>query len=125
MAPLDVLLTNVRVVRHDLDEPQRWDVGVVDGKIAEVGPGIDPSRAASIWAAAAPPQPLQGVAHGRLCQPDRLGGTRGGQQRAEQHDRDRQGQQAWHPGRVGVDPDRESAEHDHEIRRTKRSNTSQ
>ncbi|MBB4905255.1 dihydroorotase [Actinophytocola algeriensis] len=46
--PLDLLVTNVRVVHHDRPEPERADIGVVDGKIVRVAPGIDPAGARSV-----------------------------------------------------------------------------
>jgi allantoinase len=46
--PLDLLVTNVRVVHHDRPEPERADIGVADGKIVRVAPGIDPSAARSV-----------------------------------------------------------------------------
>ncbi|MFD4668739.1 dihydroorotase family protein [Lentzea sp. NPDC058450] len=45
---LDLLVTNVRVVRHDRPEPERADIGVAGGKIVRVAPGIDPSEAAVV-----------------------------------------------------------------------------
>ncbi|PRY39774.1 dihydroorotase [Umezawaea tangerina] len=42
---LDLLVTNVRVVHHDRPEAERADIGVVDGRIVRVAPGIDPAGA--------------------------------------------------------------------------------
>ncbi len=44
----DLLVKNVRVVRHDRDEPETADIAVTDGKIAKVAPGIDASEAATV-----------------------------------------------------------------------------
>jgi allantoinase len=46
--PLDLLVTNVRVVHHDRPEPSRADLGVAGGKIVRVAPGIDPASARSV-----------------------------------------------------------------------------
>jgi allantoinase len=46
--PLDLLVTNVRVVHHDRPEAQRADIGVAGGKIVRVAPGIDPASATSV-----------------------------------------------------------------------------
>lgn len=44
----DLLVTNVRVVRHDQDEPETADIAVVDGKIALVAHQIDPAEAHAV-----------------------------------------------------------------------------
>ena len=44
----DLLVTNVRVVRHDRPEPETADIAVTDGKIAKVAPGIDPVEARTV-----------------------------------------------------------------------------
>ena len=44
----DLLVTNVRVVRHDRPEAERADIAVRDGRIVRVAPGIDPSEAAAV-----------------------------------------------------------------------------
>ncbi|MEV7225802.1 MULTISPECIES: dihydroorotase family protein [Polymorphospora] len=48
MTAFDLLLRNVRVVRHDSAEPELTDIGVVDGRIARIAPGIDPATATSV-----------------------------------------------------------------------------
>lgn len=45
---LDLLVTNVRVVRHDRPEAERADIGVADGRIVRVAPGIDPAEATTV-----------------------------------------------------------------------------
>ncbi|MCS7475715.1 dihydroorotase family protein [Umezawaea endophytica] len=45
---LDLLVTNVRVVHHDRPEAERADIGVVDGRIVRVAPGIDPAEAKTV-----------------------------------------------------------------------------
>ncbi|WP_460392901.1 dihydroorotase [Actinophytocola sediminis] len=45
---LDLLVRNVRVVRHDRPEPERADLGVVAGTIVRVAPGIDPASATEV-----------------------------------------------------------------------------
>jgi len=42
---LDLLVRNVRVVHHDRPEPERADLGVRDGTIVRVAPGLDPAGA--------------------------------------------------------------------------------
>jgi allantoinase len=44
----DLLVMNVRVVRHDRPEPETADIAVTDGKIAKVAPGIDPGEARTV-----------------------------------------------------------------------------
>ncbi len=44
----DLLVQNVRVVRHDRPEPETADIAVTDGKIAKVAAGIDPSEARTV-----------------------------------------------------------------------------
>lgn len=44
----DLLVTNVRVVRHDRPEPETADIAVTDGKIAKVAAGIDPAEARTV-----------------------------------------------------------------------------
>ncbi|MEE3921376.1 hypothetical protein V2I01_33485 [Micromonospora sp. BRA006-A] len=48
MSTYDLLLTNVRVVRHDRPEPELMDIGVTDGRISRVAPQIDPAEAAQV-----------------------------------------------------------------------------
>ena len=45
---LDLLITDVRVVSHDRPEPTRADIGVADGTIVRVAPGIDRASAKSV-----------------------------------------------------------------------------
>ena len=40
MSTADLVITNVRVVHHDHQDPQEWDVAVSDGVITGVGPGL-------------------------------------------------------------------------------------
>ncbi len=44
----DLLVKNVRVVRHDRPEPETADIAVTDGKIARVAPGIDASEVRTV-----------------------------------------------------------------------------
>jgi allantoinase len=44
----DLLVKNVRVVRHDRPEPETADIAVTDGKIAKVAAGIDASEARTV-----------------------------------------------------------------------------
>jgi allantoinase len=44
----DLLVTNAHVVHHDRPEAQRADIGVKDGKIVRVAPGLDPAAAKSV-----------------------------------------------------------------------------
>ena len=44
----DLLVKNVRVVRHDRPEPEAADIAVTDGRIARVAPGIDASEARTV-----------------------------------------------------------------------------
>ncbi|MED7930696.1 dihydroorotase family protein [Nonomuraea sp. LP-02] len=48
MASYDVIVTNVRVVRHDRPEPETADLGILDGRIAAVRPGLDPAEARTV-----------------------------------------------------------------------------
>ena len=41
MSTYDLLLTNVRVVRHDRPEPELMDIGVTDGRISRVAPQMN------------------------------------------------------------------------------------
>ncbi len=44
----DLLVHDVRVVRHDRDEPEAADIAVADGRIARVAPGIDAAEARTV-----------------------------------------------------------------------------
>ncbi|MFE9206385.1 dihydroorotase family protein [Micromonospora sp. NPDC007230] len=46
MTTFDLLLTNIRVVRHDRPEPELLDVAVTDGRISRIAPHIEVSEAA-------------------------------------------------------------------------------
>ncbi|RBJ09816.1 hydantoinase [Micromonospora provocatoris] len=48
MSTYDLLLTNVRVVRHDRPEPELMDIAVTDGRISRVAPQIDRAEAAQV-----------------------------------------------------------------------------
>ncbi|MEU8246711.1 dihydroorotase family protein [Nonomuraea sp. NPDC048916] len=48
MASFDVIVTNVGVVRHDRPEPETADIGVLDGRIVRVAPGLDPAGAHTV-----------------------------------------------------------------------------
>ncbi|MEU6075761.1 dihydroorotase family protein [Micromonospora sp. NPDC047074] len=48
MTSFDLLLRNVRVVRHDRPEPELLDVGVKDGRIARIAPAIEAGEAATV-----------------------------------------------------------------------------
>ncbi|MFD6260336.1 dihydroorotase family protein [Micromonospora chalcea] len=48
MSTYDLLLTNVRVVRHDRPEPELMDIGVTDGRISRIAPRIDAAGAAQV-----------------------------------------------------------------------------
>ncbi|WBB86923.1 dihydroorotase family protein [Micromonospora sp. WMMC264] len=48
MSTYDLLLTNVRVVRHDRPEPELMDIGVTDGRISRVAPQIDRAETAQV-----------------------------------------------------------------------------
>ncbi|QYC44192.1 Allantoinase [Nonomuraea coxensis DSM 45129] len=48
MASYDVIVTNVRVVRHDRPEPETADLGILDGRIAAIRPGLDPAEARTV-----------------------------------------------------------------------------
>ncbi|MEU1807414.1 dihydroorotase [Micromonospora aurantiaca (nom. illeg.)] len=48
MSTYDLLLTNVRMVRHDRPEPELMDIGVTDGRISRVAPRIDRAEAAQV-----------------------------------------------------------------------------
>ena len=45
---LDLLVKNVRVVRHDWPQPRELDIGVTDGRISRLAAGIDPTQARSV-----------------------------------------------------------------------------
>ena len=38
--PYDLLLKNVRLVRPGVDEPASTDIGIVDGRCADIRPGL-------------------------------------------------------------------------------------
>ena len=44
MEPFDLVVKNVRVVRHDQAEPAALDIGVRDGRVARLAPTIDRHR---------------------------------------------------------------------------------
>jgi len=48
MPGFDLLVTNVRVVRPDTDEVLDADLGVSDGRVVEVAPGLDPTDAKEV-----------------------------------------------------------------------------
>jgi allantoinase len=48
VATLDLLIKNVRVVRHDRSEPETLDIGVAAGRIARLEPDIPVADAASV-----------------------------------------------------------------------------
>lgn len=48
MAPFDLVVKNVRVVRHDQPEPAALDIGVRNGKVASLAPAIDPTNAKAV-----------------------------------------------------------------------------
>ncbi|MGV9641073.1 dihydroorotase [Streptomyces sp. NPDC003514] len=48
MTDFDLVLTNVRVVTDEQDDPKNADIAVRDGKIIAVEPGIDLARAAQV-----------------------------------------------------------------------------
>lgn len=48
MASFDLIVKNVRVVRHDRTETQPADIGVRDGRIAGVAPGLDPTEGRTV-----------------------------------------------------------------------------
>ena len=48
MSSLDVLVTDVQVVRPDHAEPERLDIAIKDGVFARLEPGIDPADAAKV-----------------------------------------------------------------------------
>ncbi|BCJ62433.1 dihydroorotase [Micromonospora endophytica] len=48
MSSFDLLLRNVRVVRHDRPDPEAADIAVADGRIVRVAPGIDPEQATTV-----------------------------------------------------------------------------
>ncbi|MGP3929055.1 dihydroorotase [Nonomuraea sp. KM88] len=48
MTSIDVLVTNVRVVRHAWTEPRQVDIAVRDGRIVRVAAGIDPAPARTV-----------------------------------------------------------------------------
>ena len=48
MAQFDLIVSNVRVVRHDRAEAEVADIGVVDGRIVRVAQGLDPAEARTV-----------------------------------------------------------------------------
>lgn len=48
MTTLDLLVTNVRVVRPDRTEPERLDIGVAGGRFVALAPELDPGSAATV-----------------------------------------------------------------------------
>ncbi|OKI56382.1 dihydroorotase [Micromonospora sp. CB01531] len=48
MTTFDLLLTNIRVVRHDRPEPELLDVAVTDGRVSRIAPHIEASEAAQV-----------------------------------------------------------------------------
>jgi allantoinase len=48
MASFDLLVKNVRVVRHDRPEPEALDIAVLDGRIARLAPAIDAAEARTV-----------------------------------------------------------------------------
>lgn len=48
MSTYDLVIRNVRVVRHDRDDASVSDIGIAGGKITAVGPGLDPREAARV-----------------------------------------------------------------------------
>ncbi|RIV37636.1 dihydroorotase [Micromonospora radicis] len=48
MSSFDLLLRNVRVVRHDRPDAEPADIAVADGRIVRVAPGIDPTLASTV-----------------------------------------------------------------------------
>lgn len=48
MEPFDLVVKNVRVVRHDQAEPAALDIGVRDGRVASLARSIDPARANAV-----------------------------------------------------------------------------
>lgn len=46
--PFDLIVTDAAVVHHSSPEPRRADIGVVDGRIAEVAPGLDRTGAGRV-----------------------------------------------------------------------------
>ncbi|WP_251142756.1 dihydroorotase family protein [Streptomyces sp. CYG20] len=48
MSDFDLVITDVRVVTDEQDEPRNADIAVRDGRIVSVEPGLDPSRATRV-----------------------------------------------------------------------------
>ncbi|MER5623533.1 dihydroorotase family protein [Streptosporangium sp. NPDC002544] len=48
MESLDLVVKNVRVVRHDRPEPETLDIGVSDGRIVRLAPGIPVTEATTV-----------------------------------------------------------------------------
>ncbi|WP_431906421.1 dihydroorotase [Micromonospora carbonacea] len=48
MTTFDLLLRNVRLVRHDRPDTETVDIGVTAGRVARVAPGLDPADAATV-----------------------------------------------------------------------------
>ncbi|MFI2664474.1 dihydroorotase [Micromonospora carbonacea] len=48
MTTFDLLLRNVRLVRHDRPDTETVDIGVTAGTVARVAPGLDPADAATV-----------------------------------------------------------------------------
>ncbi|MFF3854333.1 dihydroorotase family protein [Micromonospora sp. NPDC002575] len=48
MTTFDLLLRNVRLVRHDRPDTETVDIGVTAGTVARVAPGLDPADAARV-----------------------------------------------------------------------------
>jgi allantoinase len=48
MTTFDLLLRNVRLVRHDRSDTETVDIGVTAGTVARVAPGLDPADAATV-----------------------------------------------------------------------------
>ncbi|MEU8021973.1 dihydroorotase family protein [Micromonospora haikouensis] len=48
MTTFDLLLRNVRLVRHDRPDTETVDIGVTAGKVTRVAPGLDPADAATV-----------------------------------------------------------------------------
>ncbi|MBB5826077.1 dihydroorotase [Micromonospora carbonacea] len=48
MTTFDLLLRNVRLVRHDRSDTETVDIGVTAGRVARVAPGLDPADAATV-----------------------------------------------------------------------------
>ncbi|MGC4897434.1 dihydroorotase [Micromonospora sp. DT31] len=48
MTSFDILVTNVRVVRHAWTQPRQVDIAVRDGRVVQVAAGIDPALARTV-----------------------------------------------------------------------------